>query len=202
MGGYFSGNSEPRYGVKDLADQCIDLDINWLNREDSYKPGSSFSLHWQDSQGNDESSISLKVKEKDLKISYFFNAETNDGKEICYIIPIIRTRCNFGGMRPWFICPNVLCRRKAAKLYLRGRYFLCRHCHNLAYASQRINKEARLENKAKRIRLSLGGIPDLAVEFPSKPKRLHWKTYQRLYDAAYEADYQALKIRGLVGIIE
>ena len=50
------------------------------------------------------------------------------------IIPVIWTRCHFGGMRPWLVC---LCEKRVAKLYP-GIFglFCCRKCGNLAYQSQ------------------------------------------------------------------
>lgn len=51
------------------------------------------------------------------------------------------TPTQFGGERPWFICPLVVrevpCGRRCTKLYLPpgARYFGCRRCHDLTYAS-------------------------------------------------------------------
>jgi hypothetical protein len=44
------------------------------------------------------------------------------------------TRPQFGGRRPWFLCP--LCIRRVALLYLRGERWSCRKCCNLAYRSE------------------------------------------------------------------
>lgn len=41
------------------------------------------------------------------------------------------TPCHFGGNWPWLICMD--CKRRVAVLYLRGKYFACRRCHNLTY---------------------------------------------------------------------
>lgn len=49
-------------------------------------------------------------------------------------VHIERQPCYFGGARQWFSCPK--CGRRAAKLYGR-KYFLCRQCQDLNYASQR-----------------------------------------------------------------
>ena len=42
------------------------------------------------------------------------------------------TPCNFGGHRPWFICPG--CGERIAVLYA-FPHFRCRACHPLAYGS-------------------------------------------------------------------
>ena len=44
------------------------------------------------------------------------------------------TTPRFGGLRYWFLCPR--CGRRVGKLYHVERWG-CRHCHNLAYQSQR-----------------------------------------------------------------
>jgi hypothetical protein len=54
---------------------------------------------------------------------------------------IATTRPRFGGLRWWFVCPLTVngrpCGRRVGKLYLppAGRYFGCRHCHDLTYTS-------------------------------------------------------------------
>jgi hypothetical protein len=42
---------------------------------------------------------------------------------------------NYGGRRPWSLCPVRSCGRRVAVLY-RGGIFACRHCHQLVYKSQ------------------------------------------------------------------
>src|SRR5690242_1091836 len=50
-------------------------------------------------------------------------------------VPILWTRCKFGGGRPWFQCP---CGRRVAKLYWGlSTIYRCRHCKEAIYASQR-----------------------------------------------------------------
>ena len=49
-----------------------------------------------------------------------------------YPVRIVRTPCNLGGLRAWFICPAVGCGRRVAILY-GGSIFACRRCYQLAY---------------------------------------------------------------------
>jgi hypothetical protein len=46
-------------------------------------------------------------------------------------VPLEWTACNFGGERPWFICPGAGCSRRVAVLHAAGKHFLCRHCYDL-----------------------------------------------------------------------
>ncbi len=107
------------------------------------------------------------------------------------------TPCNYGGCRPWFICPGMinglLCGRRVAKLY-GARFFLCRYCSNLAYPSQNVAVADRALTRTQNIRRQLGGSANLLVPFPVKPKNMHWMRYWRLRDRATKAEVEALTI--------
>ena len=100
--------------------------------------------------------------------------------------------CNFGGERTWFICPGAGCGRRVAVLYGAGRYFLCRHCYELLYESQRENAMYRAIHKAQSIRKRLGGSANMMKPFPEKPKGMHWSTYGRLWWEHHEAEMEQL----------
>jgi hypothetical protein len=106
------------------------------------------------------------------------------------------TPCNFGGERPWLIRPGVVngvrCGRRVAVLYGPGKYFLCRHCYDLSYQSQRDNKVDRALHRAKKIREQLGGSASMMEPFPEKPKGMHWRTYERLWWEHHEAEMEQL----------
>jgi len=104
------------------------------------------------------------------------------------VICLTTTPCHLGDVRHWFECNGVRCRRRGAKLYLHPRnpVFLCRHCHDLTYKSQRADRATRLLMKAGKIRARLGGRRDYRHPFPPKPKGMHWKTYNRLRAEAEE----------------
>jgi hypothetical protein len=93
-------------------------------------------------------------------------------------IPIVWTRCHFGGWRPWFICFH--CSRQVGKLYNTGASLQCRQCLDLWYASQRRGDKSRRYLQALKLRLRLNGVASLDAPFPSRPKRMHQKTYDRL----------------------
>ena len=65
-------------------------------------------------------------------------------------------------------------------LYLAGELFACRRCYGLAYASQQEALHHRGVGKAQKIRMRLGGSPNMFEEFPDKPKGMHRRTYDRL----------------------
>jgi hypothetical protein len=76
--------------------------------------------------------------------------------------------CNFGGERPWFICPSAGCGRKAAVLYGSGRYLLCHHCYNLNSESPREDKTQRTLRRAQKIRERAGGSAKMMEPVPEK----------------------------------
>ena len=107
-------------------------------------------------------------------------------------VPLSWTACNFGGERPWFVCPGARGGRKVAVLYGPRRYFLCRHCYDLVYESQRENDMSRALRRAQDIRKRLGGSANMTEPFPEKPEGMHWKTYERLWWEHDEAEMEQL----------
>jgi hypothetical protein len=77
-------------------------------------------------------------------------------------------------------------------VYGPGRYFLCRHCYDLTYQSQRDNKMYRALHPAQDIRRRLGGSANMTEPFPEKPKGMHWRTYERLWGEHHEAEMEQL----------
>jgi hypothetical protein len=72
-------------------------------------------------------------------------------------------------------------------LPLGGRHFWSRHAYELAYASQRETKYDRALRRARKLRLRLGGDP-ADDEYPDKPPRMRWGTYNRMMDKLAAAD--------------
>ncbi|WBV70692.1 hypothetical protein PGH42_12355 [Legionella pneumophila] len=89
------------------------------------------------------------------------------------------TPCRFGGERPWFICPAKGCQRRVAILYS-GSIYACRHCHQLAYTSQREADYDRALRQAEKIRGKLGWDTGIFEMEGGKPKGMHWSTFERL----------------------
>jgi hypothetical protein len=97
-----------------------------------------------------------------------------------YTIPVVITRCNYGGVRHWFLCTNPECRRRSKKLYLnRQGIFFCRKCLRLAYISQNRSRLDRIIDKKWALIRKLGGSSDFIAH---KPKRMHQKTFDRMQE--------------------
>ncbi len=89
-----------------------------------------------------------------------------------------KTRCNYGGFRYWFKCPK--CNKRSGVLYSKHNNFFCRKCHKLPYPSQREHEVYQLMRKMKKIRKRLGASLNLSDPILTKPKSMHWKTFEYL----------------------
>jgi hypothetical protein len=96
-------------------------------------------------------------------------------------ISIVHRQCRFGGTRAYFICPGpgggTECGRRVIKLHLSGRYFLCRRCNQLAYATQYEQAWQRALRRANKLKQRLGMDFGIADPFPEKPKGMWALTY-------------------------
>ena len=61
------------------------------------------------------------------------------------------SRCHFGGVRYWFLCPS--CRKRVGKLYapLSADEFKCRHCHRLTYRLSQAHNQ-RVDTLARQVK--------------------------------------------------
>src|SRR5499426_1212070 len=112
---------------------------------------------------------------------------TDEPLEIDDKIFLATSRPPFGGLRWWFVCPRSNRRVRKLCLPLGGRHFWSRRAYELAYASQRETKYDRALRRARKLRLRLGGDP-ADDEYPDKPPRMRWATYNRLMDRLVAAD--------------
>jgi hypothetical protein len=145
-----------------------------------------------DQDGEQVAWISLQAEADLLRLQYRVCVAGGDWQEV---EETVRTPCQLGGSRPYFVCPGVVngvaCGHRVAKLFGAGRYFLCRHCHGLAYASQGEGALDRTLRRANKVRQRLGGEPGMAAHFPGRPKGMWQRTYDRLSWTVLEAEMAA-----------
>ena len=137
MGGLGSGRPSGLGRAK--VEGCRSLDANRLHREGCLQPGWSGAWQWTRDRER-VASINLRAEDGLLHLTYRVSIGGSDWEDIGESVRIVHFACRYGGARPFFICPGVVngraCGRRVAKLYLPGRYFVCRDCSRLAYASQ------------------------------------------------------------------
>ena len=192
MGGFGSGR--PSGFGRATVESCRSLDVNRLHRTGCLRPGWFGGWEWK-RDGERVAWISLRAEEHRLVLSYRYRRYGEDCEDVEEPLPIGRVPCRYGGTRPFFICPGVVnwiaCGRRVAKIYAGGRYFLCRHCYRLAYASQCEGKWDRALRRVNKIRIRLGGEHGLDAPFPPRPKGMWRRTYERLCETAFEAEERA-----------
>lgn len=196
MGGYGSGRWY-RSNTKTLVTSYYCLDISLLREKKMLQPGISGTVTWHQDE-RQQASIRFHSSINQLTLMYRYrHPSTVVWEDGCEAVNLDWTSCNYGGHRPWFICPGRInghdCGRRVAKLY-GGRYFLCRYCHNLAYPSQNVAVADRPLSRTQIIRRQLGGSPSLLAPFPGKPKNMHWAKYWQLRERAKENELEALTI--------
>ncbi len=193
MGGLGSGRYSGSGRATVEEHRC--LNVNRWKREGMLTPGRYVSCGWWDSDGETVASINAEVRPGLVVLKYRIREYEGEWEDIEQPTPVTWTPCTYGGQRPWFVCPGLVnsvpCQRRAAKLHLAGRYFLCRRCYGLAYASQGEQRWDRALRRANKIRVRLGGAPGVASPFPERPKGMHRRTYECLRERVWDAEMVA-----------
>ena len=158
---------------KNTVEGCRSIDVLEWNRRGYLRSPRWFSWAW--SRDNERvASINVETQRHSVTLKYRSRSYGEDWSDVEQRVAIEWTPCRFGGERPWFMCSvasnSVYCGRRATKLYGAGRLFACRHCYRLAYASQQESAHQRGLGKSQKIRMRLGGSPNMLEEFPDKPK--------------------------------
>jgi hypothetical protein len=189
MGGSGSG----RWGwhfKKTTIEQCATIDASrWT------KAG---ILHEGGTRSGWESFVHYHVNITDVMHPYAnLRYDLRSGARLDYPVALQTTQPHYGGLKWWFTCPLVRngqpCNRRVQKLFLppRDSHFGCRHCYNFSYASRSHGALDRSRERARGIRLRVGGSASFFDPFPPKPKGMWWKTYERLEDEYAHADRTA-----------
>ncbi|MEI7970730.1 MAG: hypothetical protein WCJ69_17265 [Betaproteobacteria bacterium] len=177
MGGMGSGNYLRLHAAETTEDYWR-LDVRRWQREGLLSAGRVFRWQWNH-DGVKVASINVRVGPDAVFVSYGQRADGEDWKVEQYPIQLEWTACHYGGRRAWFLCPSRGCGRRVAILY-GGAVFACRHCHRLAYPSQREGAHDRAARRAERIRERLGWHPGILTGSGCKPKWMRWRTFERL----------------------
>jgi hypothetical protein len=180
MGGYGSGRPA-RYPK---SEQMKRLDIAYLERR-GYLRGGPYRYSW--SWGDQPmGSITMLRLPTGLKLMYRTQQADGEWQSIDELVPFVLTPMRFGGERRWFQC--LRCGRKC-RLLFGGRYFRCRRCHRVRYASQ---SETRLDRAHRGMFKIVKRLDpeEQCNDLPEKPKRMHWRTYNRLVELYEHYDGQ------------
>jgi len=196
----------PAYGGRTTCESCKAIDVRDLHRRGLLRAGRQFSWTWR-SRGQPTGEIRIRSEVNAVVLE--FNSRTRgetEWKPIEQRVPIEWTECHLGGRRPWFRCSvssaGRSCGRRVALLYGAGELFACRHCYGLAYESQQQSRSDRNLSQVQKIRMRLGGSPNMLHPFPQKPRGMHWRTYVRLQGRAQAAEaVWSTSMMGYVGML-
>lgn len=193
MGGNGSGRRS-YLGAKATTTDCLSLDVRRLHREGLLEPNLAFVWQWE-RRGQVLASIRvLTTGPNQVTLCYRHRGPGEKWKEKSYPVYLDWTSCNYGGKRPWFLCPTEECGRRVAVLYGFSQ-FACRQCSNLVYKCQREDTSCRLTRRADKIRDRMGWGPGILSGIGPKPKGMHWQTYARLCE-----EHEAL-VDGAIGLV-
>lgn len=135
--------------AKYLAEHSCRLSIFWL-RQQGYLPligTESGEITWSRTWCVSKRIVRFVIttgrpeQSNQVRLQYVhYNSWSGRHQELDYRIALTATPCSFGGTRFWFVCPLVRlghqCGRRVGVLYRVDKYFACRTCNRLAYASQ------------------------------------------------------------------
>ena len=190
MGGLGSGRTN-QVGAAGKCEHWRSIDLAELKRMGLLKPivgGNVRAIVWDIGGRLDKLGVIPGAK------GVRFVKRDDQGQLSSLFVPYVVTSTMFGGHRNWFECPG--CRRPCRVLYGTNR-LRCRRCRRLRYASQSEAPPWRAQRRAQNIRRRLGERGNsLDAPFPPKPRRMRWKTYERL-----RAEEEALQQRWLAGAV-
>ena len=168
-----SANSGKRDGKRTTSDMQT-LDVRTMQRAGQLQADHWFSWSWSE-RGEVVATLTGKV-ETDRVILHHRRKAEGAWASMDYPVPLVWTPCHYGGQRAWWLCG---CGRRVAVLYV-GNRFACRHCHQLAYPSQREAPDARATRQANKLRARLGWKLGIFNQPNGRPKGMHQTTYWRL----------------------
>ncbi len=177
----------------------------YFNKDLSYKGG---SISWS-YNGGEKSSVGIAVKKDNwgtpqerVYINLHYTHTSNwDGEKsnMNFNVEFTTTPCNLGGgRRYWFICPLTkngrYCGKRVGVIYAVGKWFGCRYCGDIAYASQM---------KGGKFRGSSVTCPDID-KLEQEIKRYYYngqptRKYKRLIKMNRKLEYDLMRIGGLLG---
>jgi hypothetical protein len=168
------------WNKKGTADSYKQIDVRYMQREGFLTEGRKSYLTWTTTRtGQVVGRVNYEVRQDSLCISYNARKDSSEAwRPYEYHVPLTYTACNYGGSRIWAKCPH--CHKRVAVLYL-SEALACRTCHNLNYRSQQTSKGLWQDrDRMNKVREKLGWPLCKDVLIRSKPKGMHWKTFERL----------------------
>lgn len=181
MGGYGSGRT---YEGRSRVGMAKQIKVGALAKIGALTEGWSASLQWPGSGCDD---IEGTFSDDTLRLSWKVEAG-QDSLHVVMPIGVSWSACNYGGKRPWLLCPY--CGRRVSALHLssNSRQLACRHCFNMTYESRNVDAIGRSWMRQEKLLQRIGGScgGGFSSRDPSRPKGMHRTTYRRIHEAAFD----------------
>ena len=135
-------------GARNIVERSERIDLTQLKRG-VYFNGFSEILSWSTAYGEKTGAIRIEINTRsenpNIRLSYRTKGyEEQTWKDMDYSFKMQSLNCKFGGKKWFFICGlyknGLCCGRRVRILYQVGKYYGCRKCANLSYASCNANK--------------------------------------------------------------
>jgi len=126
---------------KTEVEECLRFSILSLYENSLVRDGALGQVLWLNIFGNEiarvDFSVNIKPYDNFIQLNYLIK-NTN---EISYKVKLTTTKCNFSGVKYWFMCPAIDCGKRIGVLYkpYNSEYFACRFCYELTYQSKKRN---------------------------------------------------------------
>ncbi len=194
MGGYGSGPG------RSLAvfEEGLKLDLRRLRKQGTFTPNGSIvwtTLRWTNTYTGEEvasAGLSLSAGESGgwLQINYRFTEYDGTVHNVNERITLVRFPQPFGGYRWYFICPKTGVRCQCLYKPCGYPYFRSRRLFKgrVLFRSQKEDWRSRVSEASRRTaqKVLRAGPKEWREkyedwDFPPKPPRMRWKTYDRLF---------------------
>ena len=120
MGGKGSG-TWCRWNTKTTVEDTKRINIVYMHQQGLLKHGLMGRLRWT-RNGKPNGDIQFHCHNDYLLLNYRYREHRKEWQPVTQQIALERTPCNYGGSRPWFLCPR--CNRRIAILCSGGELFL------------------------------------------------------------------------------
>ena len=202
MGGFGSGRQE--YATTPTVEECRAMDTDDL-KDLTEHPNATGQLYWGDPNNDDANYIGWRTEgirepdgeERADRVRFRYTTTHYPSEEsttVDYVVRFDYTEPNFGGVRPWFMCPECGTRREKIHRPPTAERFACRECFDLGYLTSRRSgddlKQAELRYRrafAKADKDNRRPHPNGTPHLPERAKGTHRETFDQLVGEVHEA---------------
>lgn len=184
MGGLGSGGHNNK--GRGLVEGHYRLDASQLKRMGAFAEGYDGRLTWQHADGMPGPSVRVLGGSDAIQIECVAKRPDGSWERRKEHIPLLTSYRNYGGAQTYFGCPR--CATRVKRLYIGSAKFLCRHCLGLVFTSSQERSVDRAFRRMRKLRRRVGANTGLDDPIGPKPKAMHQRTFDRLFNQILDAE--------------